>query len=148
MEKWWVRRRIRKVRAADRAALLMFCGKTVIWGVPWRQYYSQGEIPAGSDVLGGWVGFSSLFQLLIKLDHLSPLFLKVCVVSVWGRNCSGILCEWNAMCAWCNSAVHGRGSLVMTEIVITGNQCLFRHSLEESMWTEITCATACNIGRE
>lgn len=112
MEKWWVKERIRKVRVAKWAALLMCCRKTVIWSVPWTQCHSKWEMPAVLDVLRGWVGFSSLFKLLMKLGNLSPLFLKVFVVSVWGRNGSGILCKWYAVCAWCNSAVHDRGVFI------------------------------------
>lgn len=54
------------------------------------QCHRKWEMPAVLDVLGGWVGFFSLFKFLMKLN---PLFLSVFVVSVGGRNCSGILCE-------------------------------------------------------
>lgn len=44
--------------------------------------HRKWEMLAVLDVLGGWVGFSSLFKLLMKFDNLSLLFLKVFVVSV------------------------------------------------------------------
>lgn len=54
------------------------------------QCHRKCEMPAVLDVLGVWVGFFSLFKFLMKL---SSLFLRVFVVSVWGRNCSSILCK-------------------------------------------------------
>lgn len=88
-----VRKRVKMKTGEWAAALLVFCGKTTIWGVPWMQCHRKWEMPAVLDVLGGWVGFFSLFKFLMKL---SSLFLRVFVVSVWGRNCSSILCKWYA----------------------------------------------------
>lgn len=90
------------------------------------------EMPAVLDILEGWVDFSNLVKLLMKLDTLSPLFLKVFVVCVGAET----VVPFNLrdmpyvpdVIQLCVIVV----CLLTTGVLITENQYLFRHSLNES----------------